>query len=375
MTYPIDRQRAADAGALLGAARRAAALAGVTRLADITRLDRIGLPVWQAVRPASRALSVHQGKGASIAAAQLGALLEAVESDAAERFDAPTIAASWRALAPRQRVRQLADFGHDRARPPAPDRAGRWLPAERIEGGTLLVPFECVSLDFTRLIGTPFERASAGLATGWGREEAQRSALHELIERDAFAAFEAADFSTRLGCEIRPESIAADWFAALREVLEAIGARLRLFHFPSLTGTPVIGASIEQDDRGARPYHAIVGHAAHPEPEQALFQAIAEAAQGRLTYIAGARDDCYPWHYREGTAAIAALAPPPVVGIDGMDFAQIPPGPRDLATLAARLAAKGFDELAFLPIKQVEGFAIERAFAPGLGSLAKARRA
>src|SRR5215207_7185666 len=84
---PWDPTRSADSQAVLRRARAAAADAGVTRLADVTRLDRLGLPVWQAIRPMSRALSVHQGKGATDTDAQIGALLEAVESDSAERFD------------------------------------------------------------------------------------------------------------------------------------------------------------------------------------------------------------------------------------------------------------------------------------------------
>jgi len=37
--------------------------AGVTRLATITHLDRIGLPVVMAIRPASRGLSVWSARG------------------------------------------------------------------------------------------------------------------------------------------------------------------------------------------------------------------------------------------------------------------------------------------------------------------------
>ena len=36
---------------------------GITRLADVTGLDRIGIPVWMAVRPNSKTLAVSQGKG------------------------------------------------------------------------------------------------------------------------------------------------------------------------------------------------------------------------------------------------------------------------------------------------------------------------
>ena len=52
---------------------------GITRVADVTGLDRIGIPVWQAVRPASRSLSVSQGKGATPAAARASAVMESIE--------------------------------------------------------------------------------------------------------------------------------------------------------------------------------------------------------------------------------------------------------------------------------------------------------
>jgi ribosomal protein S12 methylthiotransferase accessory factor len=53
--------------------------AGLTRVADVTRLDVIGIPVFQAVRPRSRNLSVSQGKGATPMAARVSAAMEALE--------------------------------------------------------------------------------------------------------------------------------------------------------------------------------------------------------------------------------------------------------------------------------------------------------
>ena len=61
-------------------AARCGAACGVSRVADLTFLDVLNLPVCQAVRPWSRALSVHQGKGLTRRDACLGALMEAVES-------------------------------------------------------------------------------------------------------------------------------------------------------------------------------------------------------------------------------------------------------------------------------------------------------
>src|SRR5262249_9559623 len=52
---------------------------GVTRVADVTGLDYIGIPVVMSVRPASRSLSVHQGKGPALDDAKASAIMEAVE--------------------------------------------------------------------------------------------------------------------------------------------------------------------------------------------------------------------------------------------------------------------------------------------------------
>jgi ribosomal protein S12 methylthiotransferase accessory factor len=51
----------------------------VTRLADVTGLDRIGLPVYCAIRPRGLILQSTNGKGARVADAQASALMEAVE--------------------------------------------------------------------------------------------------------------------------------------------------------------------------------------------------------------------------------------------------------------------------------------------------------
>src|SRR6201999_785112 len=52
---------------------------GITRLANVTGLDRIGIPVYQAIRPNSRGLSLSQGKGVDEVSAQVSALMESLE--------------------------------------------------------------------------------------------------------------------------------------------------------------------------------------------------------------------------------------------------------------------------------------------------------
>src|SRR5438552_592107 len=49
---------------------------GITRLACLTGLDAVGVPVWAAIRPNGRSLSTSQGKGLSDDAAAVSALME-----------------------------------------------------------------------------------------------------------------------------------------------------------------------------------------------------------------------------------------------------------------------------------------------------------
>ena len=44
---------------------------GITRVANVTGLDKIGIPVVMACRPNSRSLSVFQGKGVDLNAARV----------------------------------------------------------------------------------------------------------------------------------------------------------------------------------------------------------------------------------------------------------------------------------------------------------------
>ena len=61
-------------------------LLGITRIADITGLDVLDIPVVQAVRPFSLLNSVSQGKGPTVTEAAVSAILEAAESCFAERL-------------------------------------------------------------------------------------------------------------------------------------------------------------------------------------------------------------------------------------------------------------------------------------------------
>jgi ribosomal protein S12 methylthiotransferase accessory factor len=58
---------------------------GITRLANLTGLDDLGIPVVAAYRPNSRSIAVFQGKGVTLTAAKASALMEAAEAWHAEQ--------------------------------------------------------------------------------------------------------------------------------------------------------------------------------------------------------------------------------------------------------------------------------------------------
>ena len=75
--------------------------AGVTRVADITNLDRVGIPVFSSIRPmADRgAVSVYNGKGASPVEARVSAMMEGIERYSSEVKDRDLTVARYSDLA------------------------------------------------------------------------------------------------------------------------------------------------------------------------------------------------------------------------------------------------------------------------------------
>lgn len=283
----------------------AAPRAGITRIAELTGLDTIGIPVFAAIRPMGRSLSTQQGKGTTALAAKISALMEALETWSAEHLMLPVIRATWRALGPRAvDVRAL----------PRPrrrlDRDARW---RWVEGWDLtrdrpvLVPEQAVTLDTTFRVPPVFDISSNGLASGNRLVEAVAHGLCEVIERDAEAAWRRAGGDRRIVLD----SIADLACRALIDRIAAAGARVFVWDATGAAPIPVIAAAIMEDPREPawRTLGFYQGFGAHWLPEVAIARALTEAAQTRLTYIAGARDDFFPADYARATdpGVLAAL--------------------------------------------------------------------
>ena len=368
---PDDEAPAGEAERFLALAASHAGPCGVTRLADITGLDTIGLPVWQAVRPAGKALSVHQGKAASPLGAKIGALCEAIESHCAENVAADGPRCGFDDLPEHERAADASDYARRRDHPP-PGGAIDWCRAdEAIGGGAFHLPHDLVSLDLTVPRSSPFDRSSAGLGLGPDPDAATAVSLREVIERDCVGAWQRRPLAERMEAAVDLDEIPYGWLAEWRRRLAGQDIDVALFAPEPVVEVPVAICWIGGVEAYGTSYRSFSGSACHHDPERTLFQAFAEAVQSRLTFIAGVRDDILPSHYAErGSALPGAMRAQPRRRWDP-DAA----GPPGWEGLADRLAAAGYDRVAVKRLDVgLDRIAVTKAFVPGLGSLKRTRR-
>jgi YcaO-like protein with predicted kinase domain len=351
---------------------------GITRVADITGLDRVGIPVVTACRPASRSLAVSMGKGVTLAAARASAIMESVELWHAERPALPTI---WGRACDLETSHRLADWTG------LASVAGTcftatvptaWVAARSLTGPeTALVPFEAVHTD-GHTEAPPgdgwFLCTSNGLASGNNRPEAQLHAVCELIERDATTLWRLAGDVT--GTVLDPGSVLDPVPRSLLERFDQAGLALILYDVTSDLGVAAIQCRVFEPDTDPdlSPY-ATSGMGCHPSPVVALCRAVTEAAQSRLTLISGVRDDMFRASYRPSPAAreqAAALREHWRMSLSATHaFAEIPDIctdsiEGDLRAVVSALAVRGLTAW-WVDLGQPGAeFSVGRAVVPGL---------
>jgi YcaO-like protein with predicted kinase domain len=333
--------------------RPLAARMGITRLGNITGLDRIGIPVAVAVRPNSRSVSVSQGKGLDLPQAMASALMEACEGFHAEDVGAVRVAA-YRDLARSATVVDPAALCAGTRKFDAADSIS-W-----VEGNDLLrqepcwVPAESVHTDYT--LPQPdgyFLAGSNGLASGNHLTEAINAALYELVERDAVALWIAQPLRRRAACALDLGSVDDPDCCALLAQYEAAGIAARVWNVTTDIGIAAFLCEIPDisagDPRRPSRFH---GSGCHADRAIALARALTEAAQTRLTYIAGIRDDLSPAEYaaapgdeiRDALLDALACETPPIPFVAVPNFAADDLG-EDLRWALGRLSAIGIDRV------------------------------
>lgn len=260
--------------------------AGITRVADVTWLDDLGIPTAQAIRPASLTLSVSQGKGTTLRAAQVSAVMESLEAWHSEQVIPDLAATSARELAaeltydPADLPRPSGSLYHDRARLD-------WMRATTLlSGETTWVPWSSVLVNVSvgrRWAPPLFTMDTNGLASGNTYSEAALHGLYELMERHSVGTAVAG--STMF--EVADDDLAASAAAELIHRITDTGSALSVARIDTWAGYFCFAAELTSPLLEV----PFAGYGLHHDPNVALLRAVTEAAQSRLTAISGARED------------------------------------------------------------------------------------
>ena len=375
-TYRAGADRALAPQETLARVLPLAAAFGVTRIANLTGLDRTGIPVVMVCRPNARSTAVFHGKGIDLASAKASGVTEAIETWHAEHIRRPLRFASFAELSKDVKtadVDLLPRIPDSRFEGDAPLL---WVEGRNLmDGDAVWAPFEMVHAHST--IGGPpvsgcFSGSTNGLASGNHILEATSHALCELIERDATALWHQSPAAEQ---DRRRVDLATVDDAECLAVLNLFArAQIDVAVWDVTTDVGVPAFQCFAADRTGEIGHVGVGAGCHPTRRIALLRATTEAAQVRTTYIVGSREDIRHADYRsaalaEKSARARAMMRPVA---RSRDFASV--GSFDFATFEAevawiveRLRSAGIRQAIAVDLTRSE-FAVPvvRVVAPGL---------
>ncbi len=348
---------------------------GVTRVTDITRLDRVGLPVYAAIRPGARpdSLCVHAGKGLTRAEARIGAFMEAVEFACAE-FDPaahPIHAQTFESMLGELAIGPF-DFPPQHGVTVYPSDVIDCFAARDIDSGAeVLVPAELVFLPYRSPKPRLFGPTSAGLAVGWTHAETALHGIAEIMERDV-------ESFSHLGRPSRRVSLAG-YSGPSRPLLEAIAAAgldVIVTYTENEYDLPYLSALVVEPDIAA-PIALARGFGFHLSREIALERALTEALQSRLSWIHGGRDDFtdrIAYFERHGGELEARQEVLRRARAGAIDWADVPDAaasctdpPSAVAALLARVRAAGITRVFRVDLgRSGFPFCVHKYIAPGL---------
>lgn len=348
--------------------------AGVTRVADITGLDRIGIPVFSSIRPSAEggAISVYNGKGTTADEARVSAMMEAIERYSAEVGDRELLVDSYSGLSEKENVLNpkeliLPDYVKD-----VEDVRIPWVEGyDLMRDEEIYVPANAVfhplpsRYDRVRL----FRTNTNGLASGNELEEAIFHGLAEVIERDAWSLVE---ITRNIGPHVIIDG------GEIRNLIDKfLNSEVSVLIRDITSDICVPTFAAVSDDMMLRdPTLLTIGMGTHTNASVAIMRAITEVAQSRLTQIHGAREDTttadvrrimgYEWMRKQNEhwfeiSKEEDLESVESFSVDNDDFLE------DIKYMMARLKAGGLERVIVVDLTREEiGVPVVRVIVPGL---------
>ncbi len=266
---------------------------GVTRVANLTGLDRLAVPVMAAIRPLSRNLTVSFGKGLTMEQAECSAVMEAAELFYSESPCTDLLAATYDDLPAHTALDPSLLRRHKTSHGLGSERFA-WIEGQDLlSGEPILTPWQAISMDFTenaRRNPSKVKTGATGLAAGFDETQAIVHGIYEVIERNCHNTWNDLDDAARIATLIDHNCLKDDTLRPLLHTIASADLHVLVWEMSDHRKIPCF--LVELVDLKPHASTAYVqGTAASLSGVEALRKALLEAMQIRLTYIAGSRDD------------------------------------------------------------------------------------
>ncbi len=351
--------------------------AGITRIADITGLDRVGVPTTLVLRPNALTIACSSGKGITMDQAYVSGCVEAIELHAAETARLDSVRASYEELSRRAAVPDERDLALTQYSLFNRDWPFHWYEAWDIASDQpLMVPLAMVGMSRSEALMASlgaFQVSSNGLGGGNTLAEAVAAGLYEAVERDGLACHNLAAMLRGHRMPVVRAEAASEYptVAAVLDRCTQAGVSFVIYDCTTDVGVPTYSASI-YDDR-EQGVGVVRGSGAHLDPEIAMLRAVTEGLQARLNFIAGSRDDIFRSAFRrfqvdradavERITHDAATAPtaPRRVSTASADFGT------DIINVVDQLGGAGCHQVAVVDLTPASSpVSVVRVIVPGL---------
>lgn len=268
---------------------------GVTRVANVTGLDPVGIPVVMVCRPNSRSLAVSQGKGIDLASARASGLMEAAELYHAETMTLPLRLCTYEELRYQHNVVEVDELPRGSGSRFHPHLRLPWCEGrDLLSGENIFVPYEMVHMNYTTPLPDGhgcFTASSTGLASGNRVVEAISHGICEVVERDAMTLWKLRGKKLERN-QVDLGSVDDPICQEILGKLERAGLSVAVWDITTDLEIAAFACLIVPRDDSTL-WHCMVamGYGCHPARQVAFARAATEAAQSRLTVISGSRDD------------------------------------------------------------------------------------
>lgn len=267
---------------------------GLTRVADITKLDYLDIPVFIGIRPSAKTLCVSAGKGLTPEESFISAAMESIEIDIAENLcDDQFFYQTYQSIDPKLKIPfdSLPIYATSHF---SQYSLVTWSQVHGYLSGTpRFYPSNFISMDRSKIQEKTdfFPFSSNGLASGLSYHDAVLSGLYEVIERDAWTCWEYLSRVVGIPLtSIEPSTIPFSTSLDLITKIQRQGLDIVLNPLHHETNIPIFRCLL-LNDQDHNSGGISLGFGCHHSTEIAINRAITESVQARNVYISGSRDD------------------------------------------------------------------------------------